>query len=328
MMNHAYMHLYGPVPSRRLGSSLGVDIVPPKICSYDCVYCQLGRTTLKTIKREQYVPVDDVLHEVERKLAEKQKPRYISLAGSGEPTLNSGIGYLIKGIKSLTDIPVTVLTNGSLLWMDEVKEDLMEADIVLPSLDAGNTMQFLHVNRPHPGLPYGKMVDGIADFTRDFSGEVWLEVLLMGGITDTELEVLKIVAQTGKIKPGRIQLNTVCRPPAESFARAVPPDSMLSLKELFPGVVDIISSEEAGDTSRAALLEAREGDILALISRRPCTAGDVASGLGIHLAESIKHLQALTLSGRVVAEVTGGLNYYRLADREKGVSPSGKDESR
>ena len=223
---------------------------------------------------------------------------------------------------------MTVLTNGSLLWMDEVKEDLMDADIVLPSLDAGDTQQLRKVNRPHIEVPYKKMVDGIADFTRAFSGEVWLEVVLMGGITDTDLEVLKIAAQTEKIKPERIQLNTVCRPPAESFAMALPPDSMLRMKELFQGKVDIISGAEAVDPSGAVLLEAREVDILDLISRRPCTAADVASGLGIHIAESIKHLQALSLSGKVVVEVTGGRSFYRLEDRELGVSPSGKDESR
>lgn len=328
MSNLGYRHLYGPVPSRRLGSSLGVDIIPPKICSYDCVYCQLGRTTLKTIKREEYIPVDDVLEEVERKLTEKQKPCYISLAGSGEPTLNSGIGALIKGIKSLTDIPVSVLTNGSLLWMDEVKEDLMDADIVLPSLDAGDTAQLRSVNRPHIEVPYKKMVDGIADFTREFSGEVWLEVVLIGGVTDTDPEVLKIVAQAERISPKRIQLNTVCRPPAELFALAVPQESMIWLKNLFPGEVDIISSAEPGDPSSAVLLEAREEDILDLISRRPCTAPDVASGLGIHLAESIKHLQALIVSGKAVIEITGGRSFYRLDDRNKNVSPSGKDQKK
>jgi wyosine [tRNA(Phe)-imidazoG37] synthetase (radical SAM superfamily) len=326
MSNPGYQHLYGPVPSRRLGSSLGVDIIPPKICSYDCIYCQLGRTTTKTIKREQYVPVDDVLNEVERKLTEKQKPHYISLAGSGEPTLNSGIGTLIKGIKSLTDIPVTVLTNGSLLWMDEVKADLMDADIVLPSLDAGDAPQLRKVNRPHIEVPYMKMVDGIVDFTREFSGEVWLEVVLIGGVTDTEPEVLKIVAQAERISPKRIQLNTVCRPPAELFALAVPQESMIQMKNLFPGEVDIISSAEAGDPSSVVLLEAREEDILDLISRRPCTASDVANGLGIHLAESIKHLQALIVSGKAVIEITGGRSFYRLDDRNKNVSPSGKDQ--
>ncbi|MFH1965309.1 MAG: radical SAM protein, partial [Acidobacteriota bacterium] len=201
---------------------------------------------------------------------------------------------------------------------------LMDADIVLPSLDAGDSLQLRYVNRPHREISYKKMVDGIADFTRDFPGEVWLEVLLMGGVTDTAPEVLKIAVQVDKISPKRTQLNTVWRPPAELFALAVLPDSMQRLKELFMGEVDIISGAGADDFSGTVLNEAREKDILDLISRRPCTAVDVARGLGIHHAESIKHLQSLSDSGRIVSEVTGGHSFYRLDGRKKGVKTSEK----
>lgn len=324
MSSNGYRHLYGPVPSRRLGSSLGVDIIPPKICSYNCIYCQLGCTTNQTVRRAEYISAAEVLEEVEKKLKEKRKPGYITLAGSGEPTLHSGIGYIIKGIKELTDIPVTVLTNGSLLWMDEVKEELMGADIVLPSLDAGDSHQFKYVNRPHWKISYPGMVQGIADFTKGFPGRVWLEVFLMGGVTDTPAEVRKIADKAGIISPDRIQLNTVCRPPAEQFSNAVPHDSMLQLRSLFPGKVEIISGDGPDELSGEVLDEATGEDILDLISRRPCTSADVSVGLGIHLAEAVKHLQELIVSGRVIVEVTGGRSFYRLAERNVGAAASGK----
>ena len=328
MINKDYQHLYGPVPSRRLGSSLGVDIIPPKICTYDCIYCQLSRTTQKTLERKEYVPVDRVLAELERKLAEKQKPAYISLAGSGEPTLNSGIGPLIRGIKNMTEIPVTVLTNGSILWMDEVRKDLMEADIVLPSLDAGGPHEFEFVNRPCKGISYQKMVEGLIEFTRDFPGRVWLEVLLVGGLTDKVSKVKEIAAQAKRINPDIIQLNTVCRPPVEQIALALAPEKMVEMSGFFSGEVEIISSASLRDYPDQELRDARDMEILDLISRRPCTADDVASGLGIHITEAIKHLKALDTRNRIVPEETGGLHFYRLADSAEERTVSEKDEDK
>ncbi len=170
MNRNKFHHVYGPVPSRRLGRSLGVDLVPFKTCSYDCVYCQLGKTSKKTIDRKEYVAIEDVLEELERKLRFEPFPDYISLAGSGEPTLNLGIGRLISRIKRLTTVPIAVLTNGSLLWMPEVQESLMDADVVLPSLDAGDEIAFRYVNRPHKSISFETMAQGLIDFTAVFTG--------------------------------------------------------------------------------------------------------------------------------------------------------------
>ncbi len=282
-----FKHIYGPVLSRRLGRSLGIDLVPFKTCTYDCVYCQLGRTTDKTIKRKEYVAVDAVLSELERKLATGDIPDYISLAGSGEPTLNACIGELIDKIKSLTDVPLAVLTNGSLLWMKEVQEALMAADLVLPSLDAGDEYLFQCVNRPHKDISFEYMVNGLAEFTKRFSGEVWLEVFLLAGVTGIPSEMKKIAALIKKIGPARVQLNTVSRPPAEEFALPIPPERMYALKEFIPGEVDIISENKEDKVHIFASYEANEADILALLSRRPCTAEDIAGGLGIHITEAI-----------------------------------------
>jgi wyosine [tRNA(Phe)-imidazoG37] synthetase (radical SAM superfamily) len=312
MSSAGFRYVYGPVPSRRLGRSLGIDLVPFKTCTYDCVYCQLGRTTNKTLERKKYVAVEEVLVELERKLAEKDLPDYISLAGSGEPTLNAGIGDLISKIKGLTGIPVAVLTNGSLLWMSEVQDALMAADLVLPSLDAGDERLFRYVNRPHEDISFERMVDGIAAFTKRFPGEVWLEVLLLAGVTGMASEAKKIAAFARRIRASRVQLNTASRPPAEDVAFPLSTDQMLALKGVFQGRVDIISENERDDAPVSAFAQARDVNILALLSRRPCTSADVASGLGIHVTEALKHLDALIKAGKVKTVLVGGRTFYTV----------------
>ncbi len=199
MSSSGFKYLYGPVPSRRLGRSLGIDLVPFKTCTYDCIYCQLGHTTNKTLERLSYVPVKEILNELKRKLATGERPDYISIAGSGEPTLHSYIGELIGMIKNMTNIPVAVLTNGSLLYLPEVRAALMQADLVIPSLDAGDEKMFQYVNRPHPDISFDNMVNGLIAFTRDFPGQVWLEVLLISGVTSMAADVKKIATLAKKI---------------------------------------------------------------------------------------------------------------------------------
>ena len=310
-MNEAgFRYVYGPVPSRRLGRSLGIDLVPFKTCTYDCLYCQLGGTTNKTSERKEYVTVEGVLAELERKLSVGPSPDYISLAGSGEPTLNAGIGELIGWIKSLTRIPVAVLTNGSLLWMPEVQEALMAADLVLPSLDAGDEHLFRYVNRPHKDICFERMVDGTAGFSKRFPGEVWLEVFLLAGVTGMPSEVEKIAALAKRIGPARVQLNTVSRPPAEEFALAVSQEQMEQLRRLMPGTTELISENGPGALSTPSVQGATDADILALLSRRPCTAEDIAAGLGLHINQVIKHVPALLAAGIVMQIRQDGRSFY------------------
>jgi wyosine [tRNA(Phe)-imidazoG37] synthetase (radical SAM superfamily) len=307
-----YRYVYGPVPSRRLGRSLGIDLVPFKTCTYDCVYCQLGRTTNKTLERKQYVAVADVLTELQQKLALEEVPDYISLAGSGEPTLNSGIGDLILNIKKMTDIPVAVLTNGSLLWMDDIQDALRPADLVLPSLDAGDGSLFQYVNRPHDDISFEQMVDGLIAFTNRFTGSVWLEILLLAGITGMPDEVKKIASIIKHFKLHRVQLNTVARPPAEAFVSPLSKAQMLALRGLLPGKVDIIGQIEQRDLRGLSFSSTRSDDILSLLGRRPCTCGDVASGLGVHPSEAIKHLDALIALGKITRFLMDERAFYTV----------------
>ena len=313
MSEPGFRYVYGPVPSRRLGRSLGVDLVPFKTCSYDCIYCQLGRTTKKTVERKEYVPIDNVLAELERKLRAADHPDYIGLAGSGEPTLNSRIGDLIGRIRSMTEIPIAVLTNGSLLWMDDVREALMAADLVLPSLDAGDDRLFRYVNRPHKEISFKRMVDGLASFAKSFPKAVWLEVLLLEGVTGIPAEAEKIASMIGRIRPARVQLNTVTRPPAEEFAVPLSADRMFALKDCFPGEVEIIGEDLPDGTRVPSLSESREADILALLSRRPCTSADIAAGLGIHVTEVLKLLERLVGAGKADSRLVSGRRFYAAA---------------
>ncbi|MBN1938449.1 MAG: radical SAM protein [Candidatus Aminicenantes bacterium] len=307
-------HVYGPVPSRRLGRSLGVDLVPFKTCSYDCIYCQLGRTTEKTIDRKVLIPVEDVLADLDEKLAGGVTPDVISLAGSGEPTLYAGLGELIRGIKARTGIPVAVLTNGSLLWREDVRKDLSAADLVIPSLDAGDGRLFEYVNRPHPGLTFEQMTEGLVEFTSGFSGEVRLEVFLLDGVTSGDTEVKKIASWVERIRPARVELNTVTRPPGEDYAFPVGLDRMRNLAGFFPGRVDVIGGWTGKESAAGEAAGSGDEDVLDLLRRRPCTKEDVAAGLGLHLTEAIKKLDRLDKAGKTKRSRVGSLVYYAAAE--------------
>ncbi len=303
-------HVFGPVPSRRLGRSLGVDIVPLKTCTYDCIYCQLGRTTNKTLQRKEWVPLDDVLAELGGKLA--TRPDYITLTGSGEPTLFSRIGELIDGIKAITDIPVAVLTNGSLLWRQDVRTGLMNADLVIPSLDVGDEAMFQAVNRPHKDIPFKKMLDGLVTLRKEFAGLYWLEILLLGGYTAIEAEVANLACCVKLIQPDCVQLNTVTRPPSESFAAGVPQERMAELAAMFDPPAEVIA--DFGKAGGQVGFAAGREDILNMLRRRPCTVGDICDGLGMHHDEAEKHIQQLSSRGLLRQFQYGGSVYYKLAE--------------
>jgi len=307
----AAKRVFGPVPSRRLGLSLGVDLVPLKVCTYDCVYCQLGRTTRKTLDRAEYWPVEEILHDVRTALAGDPKPDYVTLSGSGEPTLHSGFGDVIRGIKALTRIPVVLLTNGSLFFDPRVRKDAGLADLVMPSLDAGDAEAFERVNRPDGALTFEKVVEGLVAFRGEFDGPIWLEVFLVAGVTDTPEEVMKIARHAERINPDEVQLNTAVRPTAEADVRPLARERMESLAELFTPTATSIA--DYPDTAvRARFASTREA-VLALLQRRPCTLEDISAGLGIHRNEVTKHLADLGAAGAVTSRRRGSKDYFRAS---------------
>lgn len=301
-------YVFGPVPSRRLGRSLGVDLVPFKTCTYDCIYCQLGRTTQKTVTLQEFFPVTDVLAAVRNRLSTAPKPVYITLSGSGEPTLYSRIEEVIVGIKQLTNIPLAVLTNGSLFWQSEVRRALLQADLVIPSLDAGDADLFAYVNRPHPSLSFRQVTEGLIAFGKEYRGVMCLEVVLLAGVTAIESEVRKLAQWIEQINPDNVQLNTVTRPPAEDFALPVTPEQKSRLAGYIGGHVEVISP--CRDMSSDGSFQARCDEVLAMLKCRPCTLEDLVAGLGIHHNDALKYVQELLAAGKIGVKKQGGIAYY------------------
>ncbi|MDP6381179.1 MAG: radical SAM protein [Phycisphaerae bacterium] len=300
--------VFGPVPSRRLGRSLGVDLVPFKTCTFDCIYCQVGRTTCLTTRRDSYVPVDEVVRELEEKLAHSARPDYITLSGAGEPTLNSDLGRVIARIRRITDIPIAILTNGSLLSDKEVRRACSLADVVLPTLTAGDEAIFKRIHRPAEGITFDGFVKGLVVFRTEFTGQIWLEVFLLAGINDTEEAVGKIKQIADRIRPDRLQLNTAVRPTSETDARAVPEEEMHRLAKLLGPKAEVIA-----DFSLAAAMPAvaaKKDEVLAMLRRRPCTAEDVAQGLSIHLNEALKYIGQLQREEAITPSAKGDATYY------------------
>lgn len=310
--------VFGPVPSRRLGRSLGVDLVPWKTCSYDCIYCQLGRTTCRTIERKEWVPMETILDEVKRRLAER--PDYLTLGGSGEPTLHSRLGEIIERLRACTRIPIAVLTNGSLLWQEDVRREVALADVVLPSLCAPDTERFEFIHRPHPGISFERVLSGLEAFREVFRGQYWLEVMLLAGYTAFEEPVRQIARLVARIRPDKVQLNTPDRPPAEDYAMAARRDRLLTLARLFDPPAEVIA--EDAPMCPGHRTEASGAAVLNLLRRRPCTLEDVVRVIRCHRPQAAKLLSRLEAVGCVRRRSHGGRTYYRAERRETPVPPA------
>jgi wyosine [tRNA(Phe)-imidazoG37] synthetase (radical SAM superfamily) len=313
MTENKRTYIFGPVPSRRLGLSLGVDLVPRKVCTLDCIYCQVGRTTDHRVERGDFVPVDEVLAELERTLPAVPRPDYITISGSGEPTLNVRLGEVIDRIRRLTDVPVAIITNGTLLADPAVRRDAAKADLVVPSLDAGDEETYQKINRPTRGLTLEALVEGMAAFRREFTGQLWLEVFLAEGVNESDEQVDKIGRLIERIGPDRIQLNTATRPTAEADVRPLSPERLAEIARRLGGKAEVVASFKARKTTAA--MPAGEEQVLAMIRRRPVTAEDIAAGLGAHGSEVAKALGHLMESGLIVRTDRGGQAYWEAAEK-------------
>ncbi|HSB07087.1 MAG TPA: radical SAM protein [Thermodesulfobacteriota bacterium] len=293
-----YHHLYGPVPSRRLGRSLGIDLVPHKFCTYDCVYCQIGKTTEKTLQRKEYIPVQEILEEVEAFLKKEHPPiDYLSLGGSGEPTLHSKIRLIIEGIQAITVLPVAVITNGSLFYEREVREDLLRADVVLPSLDAVSFEVFEKINRPGPGFLIEDVIRGLIEFRKVYQGQIWLEILFCKRVNDTPEELQEMKKAIDRIMPDQIHLNTVVRPPSERWVRSLTPEELEKIRAFFGQRASIIS-----EFDRHLLLppelEMTER-IQSILRRRPLSLSDLSRNMGLSQYELERLLKPLVEEGKI-----------------------------
>jgi len=306
-------HVFGPVPSRRLGLSLGIDLIPFKTCTYDCIYCQVGRTIRKTTKCEEFFSPEQILEEIKEKLS-NISPDFITFSGSGEPTLYSKIDELTRKIKRITDIKIALLTNGSLFWKDEIRERVLEIDLILPTLTTANEDTFRRIHRPHPELRLNNIIDGLIKLRKEYKGKIFLELFVLKGINDNEKELIPLRDVIKRIKPDKIQINTVVRPPSEKDAIAVDMDKLEEIASFFGKNAEVIAY-------RRRISKGVKGDkishIVEMIKRRPVSAKDISDAMGIDIDEVHSIIKGLMIKGIISFYDHLNETYYILREGKR-----------
>jgi wyosine [tRNA(Phe)-imidazoG37] synthetase (radical SAM superfamily) len=323
-MEEKYRYLFGPVPSRRFGRSLGVDLTPYKTCSLNCIFCQLGQTTEKTVARKEYVSTDAVLSELKQWLNKDGEADYITLSGSGEPTLHSRFGEVIEFIRTNSNIPAVLLSNGTMLHLPEVRDAAHCANIVKCSLSAWDQASYEWVNRPHPQLRFDGLIKGQKDFRKQFKGQLWMEVFLIAGINSIPANVGKIADLAKDIGPDRIQLNTAIRPPSEEYATPLSKNRMQSLTGLFHPNAEIIAEFKARQSNH---VRANQDTILSMLQRRPCTADQISDVFDMHLNEVSKYLGKLIRTGQIRSDLKKRAVYYLAVNRKEKLTENAKENA-
>lgn len=304
-----YRHLFGPVPSRRLGLSLGIDLLADKTCSFDCVFCEVGRTKDLTLDRKEYVQPGIILGELSSWAEEGGQADHITLAGTGEPTLNTGFGDVIRGIRDISKTPVALLSNGSLFFLEEVRKDAAQADIVKLSLGAWNQESMDRLNRPYVGVDFEKIVDGYIAFREIFRGEMWLEVLLVEGINSRVDDVTLIAETVRSFGPDKVHLNTVTRPGTEKDALPVSSSAMEALARLFEPTAEVVVDFKGGVPGKCA-------SVRELLVRRPCTLEDLANVTGLHREAVEALLEERAADWHVESRVMDSKTYFFIDGME------------
>jgi wyosine [tRNA(Phe)-imidazoG37] synthetase (radical SAM superfamily) len=306
-------YFYGPVPSRRLGFSLGVDLIPKKTCTFNCIYCQLGVVTRPKIKRVFYINLAEFKNELKAILAKNLRIDYITLSGSGEPTLHKDLGKIIKTIKEISKhrYPVAVITNSSLLHRKKVRDQLREADLIIPSLDAPSAVIFKKINRPHPKINFYKIKKGCVQLRKEFKGKIWLEIMLVKGINDSLEAAHKFRKIIKRIKPDRVQLNLPIRPSGEEVFS---PDSIQIQK-----IANIIGQEVEvvapfPKDKKLKEVTVKEEEIIDYLRRRPATADDLSSFLGININELLKYLTQLLEEKKIKVKIENQTKHFLIND--------------
>ena len=307
-------YVYGPVPSRRLGRSLGIDPIPLKTCNWNCVYCQLGRTRPVVNQRSMHIQPEEILVEVQRSLKEHEDGDidWITIVGSGEPTLNLGIGWLIRAIQQVTRIPVAVITNGSLFYLPQVREELTAANAVLPSLDAGTPELYRKINRPHPEITFERHIDGMERFAAIYDGALWLEVMLLQGLNDTEDALVDLAKVIESIQPDEIHLNLPTRPPAETWVRPPDDEGLLRARAILGKKSHVIQPIE-GDFELGQYDDVVEA-VVGIIKRHPMRQGELERTLKRWAPGEVgKALKDLKESGKAQAIERYGIQFWSAA---------------
>jgi len=321
----ARKYLYGPVPSRRLGLSYGVDIVPFKVCTLDCVYCQLGRTVEKAIERKDFTPIEAILAELREALTEGSKADFVTIGGSGEPTLHCRLGELVDGIKGITDIPVALLTNGTLFERRDVRGDCAKVDVVLPSLDAGDEQTFRRIDRPEPTISLENVISGLCALREECAGQIWIEVFLVPSINTAPRQIAHIKEAIDRIRPDKVQLNTAVRPTADPNVVKLSAEKLQDIALRLGPRCEVVAdfsiapngqatqfrrADEFGLGIHFGVAEKRQ-TVLSMLKRRPCSLDDISAGLSVSNSEAEKYVAQLQDRGLVQTERKGGRVFFK-----------------
>jgi wyosine [tRNA(Phe)-imidazoG37] synthetase (radical SAM superfamily) len=311
-MNQPPSALFGPVPSRRLGLSLGIDLLDRKTCSLDCVYCELGLTTHLTSRRGRWRDYRQVLAQVQNCLSSRQRmPDSLTVSGSGEPTLHLDLGLLLEGLGRITPARRVVITNSTLLHLPQVRRDLSKADLLMPSLDALSPAVFAALNRPSSGLHPQKMLRGLMDLRQEFSGPIWLEILLVAGLNDQEEELDLLRRAAADLRPDLVQLNTIVRPPALTAYAPVSAARLAALAASFDPPAAVIAPSQAQNKPQEGAEDRMEDIIIQTIRMRPCTSRDLSKATGLSRPLLQDALRRLLARGAIEIKDYAGRRYYR-----------------
>jgi len=300
-------HIFGPVPSRRLGLSLGIDLIPSKTCTYNCMYCEVGKTTCHTIDVKPYVPANEIAEELKIALS-KTRPDTITLAGSGEPMLNSEIDRIIADIKEQTGIKTALLTNGSLLWKEEMIRKILAVDIILPTFSTVFEETYMAIHRPCAGLNVSRLISGLYDLRKRYKGLIFLEIVLLSGMNDTEKEIEGLKKIIDEISPDRVQLNTIIRPPSDSRAAPVEMARMEQIKDYFGEKAEIIAYPAL---EKKCTEYGSEGiSVVDMAKRRPVRLKDIAAALQMSDADTERLVKGLLMKGEITEKKHEGEIFY------------------
>ena len=304
-------YVYGPVPSRRLGQSLGIDTIPLKTCNWNCVYCQLGRTQPLKNKRMEYIPSEEILEEVHAAL-EAHLPGeidWVTFVGSGEPLLHANLGWLIRQVKGMTQLPVAVITNGSLLYLQEVRHALAAADAVLPSLDAGTADLYRQINRPHPEVTFQRLVEGLIAFREEYHGKLWVEVMLIHGLNDGSQELKDIAHVMRRIRPDAVHINLPTRPPTETWVQLPTDESLMQAMAILGNIAEVVHPAE-GSFDLSGYDNVMDA-VVGIITRHPMRQEELEHTLSRWSSGLVKQALAdLTASGRVQVVERYGMRFW------------------
>lgn len=306
------MYIFGPVPSRRLGLSLGVDLLNCKSCNFNCIYCELGRTFKYTPERKIFVKTDEVIAEIKDFMDKKNKTDYITFSGSGEPTLALNLGEVILKTKQITNIPVALITNSTLFYNKDVRKDIANIDLVLPSFDAADEETFIKINRPHRSFGFKKFLDGFIQFCSEYKGKIWVEVMIVKNINDSDDHILKLKSIFDNIPNiEKIQLNTVVRSRAESYAEPVSEKQLIYIKELLGNKAEIIGFFKGG---KIKTIDNLKDAILSIVRLRPVTLKDLKDVLDFKEEKIILNLKELEKENLIKRDKIFGKEFYKGKD--------------